>query len=38
MTNNLLAFDKLPQDIQAKIIGLQIPAEVSFVFIPRLSI
>ncbi len=38
MTNNIIAFDKLPQDVQAKIIGLQIPSEERFVFIPRLSV
>jgi hypothetical protein len=37
MNNNILAFDKLPADVQAKIIALQTPAEDRFVFIPRLS-
>ncbi len=38
MTNNILAFDKLPKDVQSKIIGLQIPSDERFVFIPRLSV
>ena len=38
MANNILAFDKLPSDVQAKLIELQTPGENRFVFIPRLSI
>lgn len=37
MANNILAFDKLPKDVQAKLIELQIPASNNFVFIPHLS-
>lgn len=37
MKNNILAFDKLPADVQAKLIELQTSADDRFVFIPRLS-
>ncbi len=37
MEGNILAFDKLPKDVQAKIINWQTPAEDRFVFIARLS-
>lgn len=37
MPNNILAFDKLPENIQSKLIELQTPGEDRFVFIPRLS-
>jgi hypothetical protein len=37
MADNNLAFDKLPADIQTKLIELQTPGENRFVFIPRLS-
>ena len=38
MANNILAFDKLPADVQAKLIELQTPGENRFVFIPRLPV
>jgi hypothetical protein len=38
MDQNILAFDKLPTDIQTKLIELQTPAEDRFCFIPRLSV
>jgi hypothetical protein len=37
MADNILAFDKLPADAQAKLIELQTPGEDRFVFIPSLS-
>jgi hypothetical protein len=37
MDNNILAFDKLPKEIQTKIIGLQTPSEDRFAFFPGLS-
>src|SRR5215203_3780052 len=37
MANNILAFDKLPADVQAKLLELQTPGENRFAFIPRLS-
>jgi len=36
MDGNILAFDKLPEDIQTKLIELQTPGENRFVFIPSL--
>jgi len=38
MAENILAFDKLPVDVQTKIIELQTPAEDRFVFIPRIPV
>ncbi len=37
MANNILAFDKLPADVQTKLIELQTPGENRFAFIPPLS-
>jgi hypothetical protein len=37
MAVNILAFDKLPADVQAKLIELQAPGENRFAFIPPLS-
>lgn len=37
MANNILAFDKLPADVQAKLIELQSEGEKRFAFIPPLS-
>ena len=36
MADNILAFDKLPADVQTKLIELQSPGEDRFAFIPRL--
>ena len=38
MANNILAFDKLPAEVQTKLIELQTPGEDRFVFIPRLPV
>ena len=38
MADNILAFDKLPADVQSKLIELQTPGENRFVFIPRLPV
>jgi hypothetical protein len=38
MADKILAFDKLPADVQAKLIELQTPGENRFVFIPRLPV
>src|SRR5215213_9890376 len=38
MANNILAFNKLPADVQAKLIELQTPGENRFTFIPRLPV
>lgn len=37
MANNILAFDKLPAEVQTKLIELQTPGENRFAFIPPLS-
>ena len=38
MADNILAFDKLPAEVQAKLIELQIPGDGLFVFIPRVPV
>ncbi|HEY8562728.1 MAG TPA: hypothetical protein VIL74_20290 [Pyrinomonadaceae bacterium] len=38
MSDNLLAFDKLPAEVQAKLIEWQTPGDDRFVFVPRLPV